>query len=246
LEIQILGAMHGEVSEEILRCLGLPDNISRPINLFHHAVRANAPLADPLAQVLRMADAYATGILLASSEDEIVSAFTQAECRETTGRLNPVRPNDTDLREEMRSLTITYARVSASQHQAASAPMFPREPSKLLIVRDSGLSAFDPITAAFESMAQITVAAELPVAEELGEFDGMVVIVRNCNVPGLTTSDVQNVIAHSSCISLPTLFLTGKKNPRTPPLPPNISMQQWPIPLADLARFVRSVQLALV
>jgi len=239
VEIQILGATHGEVSEEILKSLGLPEHISRPINLFHHAARTNAPPTDPLAKVLRMADAYASGILLASSEDVTVSAFTQAECRDTTGRLNPLRPNDAELRQEIRSLTLAYARVSPDEHRAASAPLFPREPAKLLVVRDPELSAFDPITAALESIAQVTVAAQLPTAEELGDFQGLVVIART----GTPISEVQGVVASSPAGALPVLFLTGKKNPRPVITPAHISVQQWPIPIADLSKFAAGAQL---
>jgi CheY-like chemotaxis protein/HD-like signal output (HDOD) protein len=239
VEIQILGATHGEVSEEILKCLGLPEHISRPINLFHHAARTNAPPTDPLAKVLRMADAYASGILLASSEDVMVSAFTQAECRDTTGRLNPLRPNDAELRQEIRSLTLAYARVSPDDQRAASAPLFPREPAKLLVVRDPELSAFDPITAALEAIAQVTVAAQLPTADELGDFQGLVVIART----GTTISEVQGVVANSPAGALPVLFLTGKKNPRPTITPAHICVQQWPISIADLAKFAAVVQL---
>jgi HD-like signal output (HDOD) protein/DNA-binding response OmpR family regulator len=243
VEIQILGATHGEVSEEILHCLGLPDNIRQPIDLFHHATRTNAVLTDPLAKVLRMADAYATGILLASSEDADLCAYTQEECQEITGRPNPVRPNDAELREEMRSLTVAYARVPAKEHRAASAPFFPQEASKFLVVRDANLSVFDPITTAMESLGQIIIAAQLPTPEELSEFEGLIVIARNTNVPGLTVADVQKVVAASAVPSLPVLFLSGKQTLRPAKTPANFAVEQWPIPIADLARFVRGVQL---
>jgi HD-like signal output (HDOD) protein len=62
LEREMLGMTHDELSATILRALDLPQAIREPIEAMH----ADVESTQPLGRVLRLADSYANGMLLAA------------------------------------------------------------------------------------------------------------------------------------------------------------------------------------
>ena len=93
------------MSATILRHLGLPADILAPIEATHLAMARGADPRDRTARILRLAEFYANGLLLASGGGAMVAPLTQVECRAACGQAEPARPDGVTLRAEILALT---------------------------------------------------------------------------------------------------------------------------------------------
>ena len=239
VERGMLGMTRGELVQTIIGCLGLPEAIKEPIRSFHEAQTNPSASAAAVTRVLRAADLYANGLLLASSGRSTVAPLTKAECRAALGRDEPRHPDTATFRSEVYYTTGVLARLSEEQAQAVMKPQYDRTPARLCVVRDQALSQFDPVTAALASMAEVrAVARPAEVAAE--PCDGVVVIATSDLTAGFTAPEVQQAAAAgvgTAAGARPVLWLVGRVNGMTSrgasPAP-----QRWPVRLDDLARFV--------
>jgi HD-like signal output (HDOD) protein/DNA-binding NarL/FixJ family response regulator len=171
---QMLGITPAQMVSAILKSMSLPDAIREPIEL------VNSPNGlqsrNPLVRILWMAENYANGAMLASGPSSEVAPLTQSFCQAATGEPNPPRPDPQPLRAEVLALTTELARLSRADEQKLLSPMFKPFKRKLWIARESGVSEFDPITLACESLAQVSVNNHLPADRELDCVDGLLVI----------------------------------------------------------------------
>jgi hypothetical protein len=101
IERHALGMTRGELVQTIIGCIGLPDSIREPIRSFHDAQPGPAGSASAVTRLLRVADLYANGLLLATSGRSVVSPLTRAECRATLGHDGPAPPDATTLCSEV-------------------------------------------------------------------------------------------------------------------------------------------------
>lgn len=231
VERLMLGMSHGELLQTILRCLGLPDEIREPIEEHHRS--GTARRADSaLGRILSVADLYANGVLLASSIHSPVAPLSRPECRAATEKENPDRPDAMLLRGEIYGITAMLARLSPKEEASLLAPPYPKRPVRICLVRDPSLSAFDPIHAALEAMADVQVRETMPTGTELDQFAGTVVCSRNTSVAGLTAVD----IAAANQVR-PVLWLTGRVDAGTVP-PTSVPPVVWPVPLNRLGEFI--------
>jgi CheY-like chemotaxis protein len=237
IEVQrkMLGISHAELAERILQRLGLPQCICRPITLFHESTRTRTAPTDPLARTLQLADAYATGMFLAASEFDMVRPFTRTECRNATGMTDPPRPDDGLIRYEIFAMTALYAKLSHGDLGNIIEPVYPRVDARIFVARDPSLSTFDPVTAALESLADLTIGQSLPSHAELADYDGLVVLARTNSTAGFTASDLANAAGSH----VPTLWLTGAHDKPEPSNPDQPTPPHWPIALSELAMFVQ-------
>lgn len=233
LERAILGMTHGELLQTILERLGLPDAIRGPIQEYH-AVGITGRLAAPGARVLRLADLYANGLLLASSTDSPLMPLTRAECRAAVANENPDRPDGPGLRNEIFVLTAMLARLSPKDEAALLAGVQPRA-ARVWLARDSSLSAFDPIEAAIASQFQVTVSDLLPSAQQAKGYDGLVVLARSAAAAQYAERQISEAAQR-----LPTLWLVGRLN-EGPPASTSIAPIAWPIPVQRLIDFCQSL-----
>src|SRR6185312_10064813 len=185
LERKMLGLTHGEMVLTILRCLGLPETIRNPIEAFHNAGVAARPANDPTARILRLADLYANGVLLAASVQAPVMPLSRPECRGATAEEHPSRPDAVSLRSEIFALTAMLARMSAKDEATLMTPPYPHRKVRVWLARDPSLSSFDPIAAALESLSDATISDRLPTSEEAAGHRGLVVVSRSTTAPGL-------------------------------------------------------------
>ena len=242
LERKMLGATQVELGKEILRCLNLPEAISDPIDLFHNADRTGAMLTDPLAKALQIADAYANGCLMASSVNSLVRPFTPAECRFACGGIDPVRPVDAQMRGELVALTAVYARLPDLQLKQLMLPMLPKSERRLYLVRDPELSAYDPVAAALESLATVTVGSSLPAGAELCAYQGLIILAANRASTGLTSAEIETYRNEILDPNFRILLLAANPETVTPPEQSPTAVARWPISLGALANFIQSIK----
>jgi HD-like signal output (HDOD) protein len=240
VERLMLGMAHGELVMTILRCLSLPETILRPIEALHATGGARTRDADsPLARALRIADSYANGLLLASSEASPLSAITQSDARAATRDPSPPRPDALTFRADVFTLTAMLARLSPAEEAGLLAPMFPRRDVRVWLARDPALSAFDPIEAALSALAEVDVHDALPQAADLGaDHCALMVVARSANLARFSAEDVDAAAHNRAGSRLPCLWLTGRTDqPSTAELVP----KAWPLSIKELATFVQEL-----
>ncbi|MEZ0266602.1 MAG: HDOD domain-containing protein, partial [Phycisphaerae bacterium] len=153
VERELLGITCAELSKSIFRLMGLPDAIREPIEILHGPRPEQS--THPMARILWMAENYANGIFLASGPASTVSPLPQSLCRAVTGDPNPALPDAERVRSEVLCLTAMLARLSKTEEKRLLEPMFRTRPVKVWLVRDPGLSRFDPIEIAMNGLAEV-------------------------------------------------------------------------------------------
>jgi HD-like signal output (HDOD) protein/CheY-like chemotaxis protein len=231
LERLMLGVTHPELMSIVLDCLGLPPAIREPIESMHAALAAETIPTSAAAKTLYMADRYANGLLLASSERAPLQGLTQADCKAATGNLNAPPPKRDQFRGEVFALTSLLSRLDDPK---LSAPLFPMGKKKIFLARESGLCTFDPIEAALGSLGELTVRDRLPMGSETKGTDYVVVSARSSSAFGLSSREIGNALKEKA---IPALWLVGQIEDGSGG--PDVKPMQWPVPLEVVAKFVQ-------
>jgi CheY-like chemotaxis protein/HD-like signal output (HDOD) protein len=239
LEHEMLGMTHGEMARMIIEQIGLPAAIVRPIAAFHETYPGHVA-TEATARLLQLADFYATALLLTASEQSPVRPLSCAECRAATGKDDPTPPDIDHLASEVFGLTAVLARLSPREEEEIVQPLLPRCASRVWLAREGVYSQFDPIAAALEELAEVTVTDSIPGPDELKEYDGLVVAARTASVEGFGAAEIQNAAQRAEAQPLPVFWLTargldggGAQAPAS-----HLRPQVWPISLKCLANFL--------
>jgi hypothetical protein len=190
----MLGITRGQLTQMILQDIGLPDAVRRSIALFYgETAGKRAAGNEPLARVLRMADAYACGLDLTPREGSAISSFTRAYCRNATGDEDPPSPDVVTFRDRVSRITALLIEAPVT---AAPVPGTNANQPKIWLARDPSLSSFDPIAAALGSACELAVHDRLPevspaalagaspaAGDELSELKAVVITSRNTTSP---------------------------------------------------------------
>ena len=239
VERAMLGMARGELVQTIIQCFGLPDAIKDPIRAFHEGHGNPTGPAATFTRVLRLAELYANGLLLASSGRSHVAPIARAECKAAVGREDPKPPDVTTFRSEVLYTTGVLARLSDDEAKAVMQAPYESTPVRVCVVREHALSTLDPVTAALEAMADVKVVARL---SDLEPDAAAVVMAPSDLTAGFTAPEVGAAVPQGPGAGTAggprLLWLVGRINgmvQRGAPVVP----QRWPIALDDLARFVR-------
>ncbi len=194
---EVFGLMMGMTPSQMIaavhKCLLLPQTICKPIEMLHTGNGAKSD--DPLTRVLWMAENYANAVMLASSPSSNVAPLTQQFCRATVGQPSPKRPDPAKMRAEVVALTVALARLSRLEERKLLAPMFKMQKSGLYIARSPGISEFDPIELALESLVKTKLGDRLPANREADGFGGMLVISASTEQAGFSKMEIESVAA---------------------------------------------------
>jgi hypothetical protein len=231
-----LGMSHGELLQTIVKCLDLPNAIGAPIQEYHSKGPEGSG-GSPVTRLLRAADLYANGMLLASSNQSPIRPISCAEAKAATGSDNPPAINRITMRAEILSLTATLSRFSEKQQTEVMTAPYPRQPVRIWLARDPSLSSFDPLEAALELLADVTPRNVLPDAQEAADHQAIVVMSRNTSASGFTPAELKKIAARPTGKPLPMLWLVGRVDGELAGVVPSV----WPISLATLAEFVAGV-----
>ncbi|MGA2230304.1 MAG: HDOD domain-containing protein [Tepidisphaeraceae bacterium] len=241
-ERAMLGMTQGELVQTIVEQIGLPAAIMRPIVAFHEAGPARVA-SEPTARLLQVADFYATALGLTASEHALLRPLTRAECRAATGSDDPTPPDISNLPAEVLGLTAMLARLSPREEEKIIQPLLPRTSARVWLAREKIYSPFDPLAAALESLADVTVTDSVPEPGELEGYDGLMMAARNPTVTGFGLSEIQRAVQRESGVVLPSLWLTarvvettGAHHAGDQPVP-----EVWPVTLKRLADFLESL-----
>jgi CheY-like chemotaxis protein/HD-like signal output (HDOD) protein len=236
IERQMLGMKHGELVVAILRCLGLPDEIRQPIEEFHTLGMAGRG-ARSIVRLLRIADLFANGLQLASSNDAPVAPVSRGECRAVCGSDHPSPPDGAALRGEIYTLTTMLGRLSTRDGDPLLASQLTQKTTRIWLAREPFFSSFDPIQATLESLAQVSVSDALPPPEELPALNAVVVISQGTSHAGYSAADLEKALAGSD---LPCLWIVGRIDDSSAPADRFIPTA-WPVALSRLQQFVEDL-----
>jgi HD-like signal output (HDOD) protein/DNA-binding NarL/FixJ family response regulator len=185
---EMLGMSHAQMIRSIFKCMGLPAAIREPIELLHSP---SGPKSDhPLARILWTAENYANGAMLASGPGSEVAPLAQSFGRVAVADQNPTRPDPEVLRSEVLATTVTLAGLSRSDQAKLLVPMFKVSEAKVWVARHAGISEFDPIGIALESMAKAEVHPRLPTPDDVKNVDGVVIVAPSPDTPGFTATEI--------------------------------------------------------
>jgi hypothetical protein len=239
LEREMLGMTHAELVQVIFKCLGVPDDIREPVEILH-GTRPDRT-TNPIAAALWMAENYANGAMLASTPASVVGPMSQSLCKAATGLPNPPRPEASGLRSEVLCLTAMLARLSKGDEAKLLRPVFDRSSARVWLARDPGLSVFDPVETALESLSAVNVQSRLPLGLELNDVQALVVVTGAAESPGFSPAQIEHVIADRAKAGrpLPLLWLSGNAA-RAAAGARSQKPVQTPVSLADLAAFIAS------
>jgi two-component system chemotaxis response regulator CheY len=232
LERQMLGVTQHDLVSLILGRIGLPENIRDPIRGFHDPAGGGRSGNLQMTKVLKLADAYANGLMLGSQRNCNLTAFTRAECKSAIGTECPTPPATARFRGDIVGQTLMLARLPRSAERELTAPAFPRADARVLVARDPAFSEFDPISALVQSIADVHVQGRLPSMTEAAEFDRVVVLSRSPGSAQFSIEDLRKLSALRPC------FWAVSKNDGTVPAGYPVQPRECPLDAADLASFV--------
>ena len=253
LERAMLGMCHRDLVATVLGCIGLPDTIRAPIEAYHAgAAPGGRGPAALLFHVLRLADRYANGLLLASGPDALVSPLTRGECRTATGHDAPPPPDGALLRAEILGLTGALARLSRGEEAELTVPLFPRKAARVWLAREPGLSSFDPVQAALDSVAEVDAHDRLPGNGQVTDHRGLVVLARRPSAGGFGDRNIAQALSAFPAASggaaaagaVPVLWLVqGTDGAPAPDAAAGGAIRPvvWPVTLGAIHDFVQKV-----
>jgi CheY-like chemotaxis protein len=240
LEREMMGVTRDSIIRTILHKLGLPENIAGPIETYHQWERGGQSPGDRMTRILRLADRYAIGLLLAPSQHAAVGPLLAADCRAAVGIDAPNRPDSVSFRNDILALTTAIARLSTAEQESLTRPMFEPAPVRVWLARDPNFSGFDPLAAALQSMAQVDVFDELPSqTQDWSQYGAIVVVARSSSAPGFDPTRLPKPSGPQTLGGIPVLWAVAKNEPIATSSRV-LATVTLPLALDDLARFVRS------
>jgi CheY-like chemotaxis protein/HD-like signal output (HDOD) protein len=240
LEREMMGVTRDSIIRTILHKLGLPENIAGPIESYHQWERGGQAPGDRMTRILRLADRYAIGLLLAPSNHAPVGPLSAADCRAAVGIDSPNRPDDVQFRNDVLALTTAIARLTPAEQASLTRPMFQPLPVKVWLARDPMFSAFDPLATALNSMAQVDVFSELPTqSQDWSGYGAVVVVARSTAAPGFDPTRLPKPSGPQTIGGIPVLWAVAK-NEAIATSSRMLATVTLPLALDDLARFLRS------
>lgn len=197
----MLGMTHADLMGIIFDRLALPDAIRKPVEQFHawQRLSASRQQRSPLAHTLWLAEAYANGMLLASSEQSKLAPISRKYAREATTQFDPQRPDPNQFRADIVAMTAMLAKLSAKEERQLTDPLFAKREVRIWLTRDRTFSRFDPIQTLLESIADVTAEERPPTPEELATHDAVVVV-----------SPDQTILSRLGASTKPLLWLSDE------------------------------------
>jgi HD-like signal output (HDOD) protein/CheY-like chemotaxis protein len=243
VQATVFGIPHAELTTLVLSKLGLPPGICAPIREHHDLLArpsAGAP-REPAARILRIADHFSHGMMLASSPESLISVFTESERKACLGT-HEIVLNEEDLRSEAMLTTSLLARLSSEETGRLAQPMFPPSQASICYVRHPALCPIDPIASALRLMTQTDVRDHLPKsAAELGDASALIITTPTSTAKGLALAEVEMSRKAFGKPMLPVLYITNSIDESRLQLP-GLTVTGHPLPLSRL--FVESLSAA--
>jgi len=236
IEAAVLGIPHPELVGLVLGRLGLPENVVAPIREYHEDLCGQSGNCSQTARCLRLADAYAHGLLLASMPEATVGPVLVSECRSAIGRDEPPAIGDRELRSEVLTTTSLLARLAPEHAARVCRPLLPSSPLRVWYARHKGFSPLDPLGAALRMLAVTEVFDRLPAASEVGDYDAIVAAAPRDGISGFSRVELEAAAGGRAPADLRAFLVTHSAAPAPGTGAGNVAVIRAPVSLITLAQ----------
>jgi HD-like signal output (HDOD) protein/CheY-like chemotaxis protein len=203
----LLGMTQSDILKVLLKCMGLPDSIHNPIERFQKNTKA---IGEPsiISHALAMAETYANGLLLASSESSLISPIAEKDWSALSGQTKLEAPDGKEIRLQVYCLTAILSRMNPTDQAALMKSPYKKSSAKVWLARDPLFSNADPLAEALGELADLELHDRLPTPAEVTNYSGLVIEARGRNIPGWSLPDIEN--SRNTNPQLPLLWLTSQ------------------------------------
>jgi hypothetical protein len=193
----------------ILKCIGLPENIREPIERFHQN-RGTAG-RDPVAlRALALAENYANGLLLASSESSPISPVPEKDWAALSGQTRLAAPDGEEIRSQVYCLTAILSRLNSADQAGLTKFPYKKSKARVWLARDPFFCSADPLAAALRELASVKLQDRLPTALELCDVSALVVESRGKDRPSLNRQSIEYCLQAN--VKIPLLWLVNESS----------------------------------
>lgn len=191
LESRLFNVPHDELVAIVLAKMGLPDTITAPICEHARYACGAGRCSSALANLLRAADYYAHGLLLAASTESLVAPIAASDLRKACDGKNVSPPNAVPLREEAVSTTLLLAKLGPEETRGLAEPLIAPLGARVWYARHESMSEVDPLGAALQCLASAQVEARLPGSAAELDGRGLVIAAPAEGGAGFSLEDAQ-------------------------------------------------------
>jgi hypothetical protein len=202
IEVRLLGMTHTDILKVILKCMGLPETIRNPIERFQKNAKSMGE-QPVVSRALALAETYANGLLLASSESSLISPITSKDWAGLSGPTKLAAPDGEEIRSQVYCLTAILSRMNSADLKSP----FKKAKSLVWLARDPMFSSADPLATALGELANVEIHDRLPTPAELNNFSAFAIEGRGKNIPGWSWPDIEN--SRKASTHLPLLWLVN-------------------------------------
>jgi hypothetical protein len=198
---------HTDILKVILKCMGLPETIRNPIEGFQKDIKTTAK-QPVVSRGLAIAETYANGLLLVSSESSLIAPITEKDWSALSGQTRLAIPDGEEIRSQVYCLTGILSRMSSADQAGLTKSPYKKSKALIWLARDSYFSTADPLEAALGELANVESHDRLPTPEELTNFSALAVESPRRNAPGVSWRDIENSLKSNP--RLPLLWLVNE------------------------------------
>jgi len=229
----VFGMPYFELVTLVLGKLNLPSVIITPIaEVFARSTNKDEARSGPLARMLRIANVYAHGLMLAAGLDAPIVPISTSEYRSTFGDAPPPNLDPAMLRSEVLTTVNLLADLGGKEAAELCRPAISPAPHKILYWRHPSYCGLDPLATLLSFAGEVKIVTESPA--DVAGVDALVVAAPRHESPA---QQQLACLIKLSPKTTPTLFLSG--------LPPqknlantSITCRQLPISLTDASMFL--------
>jgi len=233
----VFGMPYYELVTLVLGKLNLPSVIVTPIaEVFARSTNKEEGRGSGiLARMLRIANVYAHGLMLAAGLDAPIVPISTTEYRSTFGDAPVPALDPAMLRSEVLMTVNLLAGLSA--HEAAELCRPPISPAarKILYWRHASYCGLDPLATLLSFAGEVTIVSQTPT--DVAGFDALIVAAPRHESPA---QQQLSALTKLSSNAIPALFLSGLAPQSLAAT--RITCRQLPISLTDAATFLDLVK----
>ncbi len=207
VERKLLGMTRDEILKVILKCIGLPESIRGPIERFQKTSKLSADQPAVL-RALGMAETYANGLLLASSESSLISPFTARQWSTLAGSSKLQIPDGEEIRSQVYCLSAILSRMNSTDQAKLLESQIKKNDARIWLARDPSFAVADPLAEALTLLANVEVHDHLPTGEELTGYSAIVVEARGKATFGWNAQNVE-ACRNLGNVQLPMLWVVS-------------------------------------
>lgn len=219
IERRLLGMTHIDILKVILKCIGLPETIRDPILQFQKSGKYTDEQT-AVSRALAMAEAYANGLLLVSSDSSLISPISEKDWLALSGQTRLAVPDGEGIRSQVQCLTAILSRMNPADQATLMKSPPKKIEARIWLARDSAYCTADPVATALCEFANVELHAYLPTPDEINNYSALVVEGRGRNTPNWNRAAIESSLKGNPQLPLLWFIQDGTAMPGNLPFEP--------------------------